>query len=183
MKRKLMAGCFVLMFFSFAFCGNAAEAPAIAQEKEGPAIDKAPGAIDDGKKVKMHYVMKVDGKVVDDTHQKGPFEFVYGDKAPLIPGLQKGLKGLKTGEHKTLVVPPEEAFGKTNDKALLEVPKAKLPVQEVQVGMVFTLPGQEGGEPAQGVVKELKKDTAVLDFNHPLAGKAVQFDVEILEVV
>lgn len=136
--------------------------------------------IEKGKTVTMHYTMSVDGKVVDTTRDSKPFTFVYGTD-PMLPGLEKGVKGLEAGDETTLTLSPSEGFGKVNPQALVEVSKSQFREQKIEPGMWFTTQGQNG-QPLRAVVKEVRDDTVVLDFNHPFAGKTVQFDVEILDV-
>ena len=136
--------------------------------------------IDKGKKVRLNYTMKADGHVVDSTQGKEPLEFVYGSQ-PIMPGLAKGLKGLKVGDHKQLSIPAAEGFGPVNPSAVLEVPKANFPNQEIKPGMVFTTSGKDG-RPLRGTVKELHGEKILMDFNHPLAGKALEIDIDILEI-
>ncbi len=136
--------------------------------------------IEEGKKVKMNYTLTSDGKQIDSTANKPPLEFIFGEPA-LLPALQKNVQGLKAGDHKKFTLAPKEGFGELNPKALVEVPRANFHDAKVEKGMVFSTPGKNG-RPVNGVVHEVKKDTVVIDFNHPLAGKTVIFDVESLEV-
>jgi len=136
--------------------------------------------IEEGKKVKMTYTLTADGKEIDSTANKPPLEFVFGEPA-LLPALQKNVQGLKAGDHKKFTLTPKEGFGEVNPKARVEVPLANFHEAKVEKGMVFSTPGKNG-QPVNGVVHEVRKDIVVIDFNHPLAGKTVVFDVEILDV-
>lgn len=170
MNRTLRSGLFaiisLILFNSF------------AHAEEAKSKDNV---IDTGKKVKMHFTMKSEGAVLESTQGKEPFEFTFG-KDPMIPGLEEALKGLKAGHKKQLSLTPEKAFGPRNPKAVVEFPKSQFKEQKIEPGMMFTGQGQ-GGVPLKGIVKEVKKDTVVLDFNHPLAGKNLDLDAEIIEVV
>lgn len=137
--------------------------------------------IDVGKKVKMNFTMKSNGTVLETTQGKQPFEFVFGQHT-MIPGVQEALKGLKAGDKKELTLKPDKAFGEINPKAVIEFPKTQFPQKDVKPGMIFKTQTKEG-MPMRGIVKKVKKDTIVLDFNHPLAGKELQLDFEIIEVV
>ncbi len=137
--------------------------------------------IDVGKKVKMNFTMKSNGTVLETTEGKAPFEFTFGEH-PMILGVQNALKGLKAGDKKSLTLTPENAFGQINPKAVMEFPKTQFPKADIKPGMVFNAKGKEG-MPLRGIVKEVKKDTIILDFNHPLAGKELQVDFEVIEVI
>jgi FKBP-type peptidyl-prolyl cis-trans isomerase 2 len=137
--------------------------------------------IADGMKVKFDYTLTVDKEQVETTQGKTPLEYVQG-KQMLIPGLEKELAGLKAGDAKTVVVKPEDGYGPVRPEALKEIDNAKLPKDITpKVGMVLEMQDPEGNAyPA--MVKEVKEKTFVLDFNHPLAGKELNFDVKIVSV-
>jgi FKBP-type peptidyl-prolyl cis-trans isomerase SlyD len=136
--------------------------------------------IADGKTVSINYTLSVDGKVVDQSPAEKPLQYVQGSK-DLIPSLQEQLIGMKAGDKKEVVLSPEKAFGSVREDAILEVPKSNLPQEDLQVGMVLASQTPEG-EIVRATVKELKEESAMLDFNHPLAGKELHFDVQIQEV-
>lgn len=137
--------------------------------------------IEQGKKVKMNFTMKSNGVILESTEGKQPFEFTFGQN-PMIPGLEQALKGLKTGDKKQLSLTPQNAFGEVNPKAIVEFPKSQFKEKGIKPGMVFNGQGQ-GGIPLRGMVKEVKRDSVVLDFNHPLAGKNLDIDFEVTEVI
>jgi len=137
--------------------------------------------IEDGKTVKFHYTLTVKGEVADSSEGKEPFEYEHGNGS-IIPGLSKELEGLAPGDKREVTVKPEEAYGLVDSEALIEVPKSRLPQGELQIGTVLTAPG-EGGQKLTAVIKEIRTETVILDFNHPLAGKSLFFQVEIIEVL
>lgn len=138
-------------------------------------------AIDSGKKVMLNYTLTVENKVIDSSKDKAPLVFVYG-QMPLIPGLEKALLGLKQGDKKHLTFEPKEAYGDINPKAVLEVPKANFPAQPpIEPGMVFSSQDADGND-VNATVKELRGDKVLMDFNHPLAGKTLDFDIEVVSV-
>lgn len=141
---------------------------------------RAETVIETGKKVKFNYTLSVDGEVVDSSEQAGPFEYTHGNNE-IPPGLEVELMGLKAGEKKNIVVPPEVGFGPVDENAIVEVPRSRLPEGEVQVGAVLETQ-TASGDVLQAELVELKDDKAVLNFNHPLAGKTLTFDVEITEI-
>ncbi len=137
--------------------------------------------ISEGKIVKFDYVLRVDNQVVDSSEGKTPMEYTHGQKT-IIPGLESKLEGLKVGDKKTVIVGPEDAYGVIDQKAIIEVPTAQLGEDiNPQVGMKLQMTGASG-QPIPGKVVEVKETTVIVDFNHPLAGKELQFEVEIVEV-
>ncbi len=141
----------------------------------------APGAVRNGATVSLEYTLKNDGGEVLDTNKGGnPLVFVHG-RQQIIPGLERELVGMRPGEEKQVVVKPEDAYGESVPGAQQEVPKDAIPKEGLKVGT--TLTARSGsGETRPVVVKEIKENTVVLDFNHPLAGKTLYFDVKVLGV-
>lgn len=135
----------------------------------------------EGNSVKVNYTLKVDGEVVDTSSANEPFEFKAGSHQ-LIPGFEKAVMGMKVGEKKSFSVNPEEGYGSVNPEALRDVPISQLPPDIVPAaGMILYAQGANGQRLAVKVV-EVKKDVVVMDFNHPLAGKTLNFDVEVIEI-
>lgn len=137
--------------------------------------------IQDGKKVSFDYTLTVDGQVVDSSEQRGPLTYTQG-QGQIIPGLANELVGLKVGDEKKVVVAPENAYGIINQNAFQEVDKSSLPENvEVEVGTILQVQNEQGQSfPVK--VSEVKDNTVVLDFNHPLAGKTLNFDVKIVSI-
>ena len=132
-----------------------------------------------GSKVKVHYTGKLtNGKVFDTSVEKEPLEVVVGQSG-LIKGFEDGLMGMKEGEKKTIEITPEDAYGQLIEGRIQEVEKSILP-EEIQVGMALQANGEVGTMVV--TVKEIKEETVVLDANHPLAGKDLIFELEVLEV-
>jgi len=140
-----------------------------------------PAMISDGKIVKFNYVLTVENQVVDSSQGKEPLQYTHGQKM-IIPGLESKLAGLQAGDKKIVVVGPEDAYGVINQEAILEVPTDKLGANvEPQVGMMLQLTGPQG-QPIPGKIIEVREASVIIDFNHPLAGKELQFEVEIIDV-
>lgn len=136
--------------------------------------------IQKGGQVSFDYTLTVDGEVVDSSEGKEPLQYTHGE-GKIIPGLSKQLEGMRVGEEKKVEVLPEEAYGQMNPDAFQEVPRSTLPADlELQVGMMLQVSGPQGTVPAR--VAELKESSIVLDFNHPLAGKALSFQVKIVSI-
>ena len=99
----------------------------------------------------------------------------------IIPGLETALEGMKVGESKQVTVAPEQGYGPINPQAVQEVPIDKIPEEARKIGA--QLQGKDGqGRMVHPRVTEVKEQVVVLDFNHPLAGKKLFFDVKILDI-
>ncbi len=136
--------------------------------------------IQKGSQASFDYTLTVDGEVVDSSEGKEPLQYTHGE-GQIIPGLSKQLEGMRVGEEKKVEVLPGEAYGQINADAFQEVPRSTLPANlELQVGMMLEVSSPQGIVPAR--VAELKENSIVLDFNHPLAGKALSFQVKIVSI-
>jgi FKBP-type peptidyl-prolyl cis-trans isomerase SlyD len=137
--------------------------------------------VQDGEMVSLHYTLKgTDGKVIESSNGKEPLKYIHGKKM-MIPGLEKELTGMKVGGEKHVTVKPEDAYGAINKDAFREVPREKLPADGLKVGAVLTGQGPQG-QPLHARVHEIKDKTVVLDFNHPMAGKTLNFDVKVVDI-
>jgi FKBP-type peptidyl-prolyl cis-trans isomerase 2 len=144
------------------------------QEGEGMAIQE-------GSKVAFHYELTVDGDVVDSSKERDPMEYTHGE-GKIIPGLSKQLIGLKKGDEQDIIVPPEEAYGTRNPDAVKEVPRSQLPAEvQPRTGMPLQVMAPDGSK-AIVMIAEVKNETVVIDFNHPLAGKTLNFHIKIVSV-
>lgn len=137
--------------------------------------------INENSSVVLNYTGKLeDGTVFDSSLNEGrePLSATLG-QGSLIPGFESGLIGMGVGETKTIMIEPENAYGNVNPQAFVEVEKSRVP-ENVEVGMMLQTFGPAG--PTTVVVTEIKDDVVVIDANHPLAGKKLIFDLEVLEV-
>ena len=132
--------------------------------------------------VKVNYTGKLaDGQVFDSSEGKEPIEFTLG-QGRLIPGFEKGLIDMELNEKKTITIPKEEAYGEVNKDLIQEVKKSELPQEmapEVGMGLVSKSPD---GQEMNLLVIEVRDETIVIDGNHPLAGKELIFDLEVIEI-
>lgn len=137
--------------------------------------------VKEGSKVTFDYVLKVDDQVVDTSEGGKPFTYTQG-AGNIIPGLEKQLAGMKVGDEKTATITPEEGYGIVDPNAFQEVPKTQFPPTiPMEAGTTLQLRDNEGrGIPAK--IVEVKNDTVIIDFNHPLAGKTLVFDVKITDI-
>ncbi len=132
--------------------------------------------VGDGMKVTLEYTLTLPDKtVVDSTTGQAPFSYTQGNQE-IVPGLEKALTGMKAGDKKRVTIPAAEAYGLYDEKKKVEVPKKNVP-PEAKVGTRL-----RAANGAEAKVVELKKDAVVVDTNHPLAGKDLTFDVNIIKV-
>jgi FKBP-type peptidyl-prolyl cis-trans isomerase 2 len=138
--------------------------------------------ISNNKVVQIHYTGKLtDGAVFDSSEGKDALEFIFGS-GMIIPGLEEGLSGMSITDKKTIEVGFEKAYGPVQEQARQEVPKAQLPADiPLEVGMQLAAQGPQG-QPMPVTVAEIKEETVVMDFNHPLAGKDLIFEVTVVDV-
>lgn len=137
--------------------------------------------VDVNSTVSVNYTGRLeDGTVFDSSLNPGrePLSATLGQGA-LIPGFEKGLLGMSIGESKTVNIPCVEAYGDLNEQLVAEVPKDRVPEGVIEGQMLQTMT-QQG--PMNVVVKEVKDDVVILDANHPLAGKDLIFDLEVISI-
>jgi len=136
-----------------------------------------------GNTLKVHYTVKLDdGSVVDSTQGHEPFTYTVGLGA-VIAGFEKEVMTMKAGESKTFKVPVEDAYGPYYKELIKEVDRSEFPPDfKFEVGQHLEIPGPDG---QSGLVKVLQvsEKTIIFDTNHPLAGKELTMDVQLLEVL
>jgi FKBP-type peptidyl-prolyl cis-trans isomerase 2 len=141
-------------------------------------------SIKKGDKIKVEYTGTLDdGTVFDSSDKHGePLEFEVGS-GQLIKGFDDAVIGMKKGDKKEINLKPDQAYGDYNSKLIKKVPKDQMPkIEDVEVGMMLmlTLPS---GVQITASVTELDDDSVTLDLNHPLAGKNLNFNIKILDIV
>ncbi len=137
--------------------------------------------VSSGKEVSLEYTLKLDNdEVIDSNVGDAPLTYTQGS-GQIITGLESALEGMQVGDSKHVTVKPEDGYGAVNPEAFQEVPKENIPPDALKVGT--ELIGRDAqGRVVRPRVAEVKDKTVVLDFNHPLAGKTLHFDVKILDV-
>ena len=132
--------------------------------------------------VKVHYTGKLtSGQIFDTTEGKDPIEFTLGEGS-LISGFENGLIDMKLNEKKSFTIAKEDAYGEVLTELIQEVNKTELPQDmnpKVGMGLVSKSPD---GQEMNLMVVEVKEESIIIDGNHPLAGKDLVFDIEILEI-
>jgi FKBP-type peptidyl-prolyl cis-trans isomerase SlyD len=135
-------------------------------------------------RVVLEYELRDDsGEVVDASSSEGgePIVYVHG-YGMIVPGLEVGVVGLKVGDEKEVVVPPDAGFGEHDEELVLEVDRADFPrPKDVKEGDEMVAESPEGEEAIMRVL-EVKEDTVVVDANHPLAGKTLRYKVKVREI-
>ena len=151
--------------------------PSQATQKEAPVAL----SIQDSMDVELEYTLTSEGKVMDSTDGREPFHYVHGN-GQIIPGLERQLTGLHVGDTKEVIVRPDEAYGQLDPSAVIEVPKAQLPTDVTPtVGMVLRGVNPDG-KSFRARVEKINPDTVVMNLNHPLAGKTLNFKVKVLAI-
>lgn len=135
-----------------------------------------------GNTIRMHYTGTFsDGAVFDSSEGRDPLEFQLG-AGQIIPGLDRAIAGMTVGEKKQVTVAPADAYGERDDTRIQEVPRAQLPEDlPTEPGTQLAMRTPEG-HTMPVTVAAATDDTVTLDANHPLAGRELTFDVEIVEI-
>lgn len=136
-----------------------------------------------GDKVKVHYHGKLtSGETFDKSEGRAPLEFEVGS-GMVIKGFDDGVTGMIVGEKKTINIPFLEAYGPRNPEMVIDMPKDRFPQDmELEIGMPLVMTDGQGQQ-FQVTIVEIRDDVVVLDANHPLAGKDLVFDLELVEIV
>ncbi|HZX09646.1 MAG TPA: peptidylprolyl isomerase [Acidobacteriota bacterium] len=136
-----------------------------------------------GDKVKLHYTGRLeDGKVFDSSKDREPIQFEAG-AGEIIKGLDEAIIGMEPGEKKDISVASDNAYGNYDKKLLIDVPKDKLPEDvKPEKGAILNLVDKQGRS-IPSKVTEIKENSIQVDANHPLAGKDLDFEIEVVEIV
>ena len=141
-----------------------------------------PTHIEDDVVVTMAYTLKLaDGELVDEATAEDPLVFLQGF-GDIIPGLEEALYGLKVGDSRQVIVAPEDGYGEYDDEAYEMLPTSLFQGIPLEVGLGIELRDSESGEVYEVFVAEVTKEGVLVDFNHPLAGEELHFNVQILDL-
>lgn len=145
-------------------------------------INMSIAIIQNGSKITMHFALKLaEDQVVDSTFEAEPATFELGD-GNLLPGFEEFLIGLTTGDHKVFEIPPEKGFGQPNPQNMQDMKRSDFAVDmPVAPGLMVSFADAQGAE-LPGLISKVEGDWVTVDFNHPLAGKTLIFEVQVLEV-
>lgn len=135
-----------------------------------------------GDTIRVHYHGRLTtGETFDSSEGREPLEFEVGS-GMVIKGFDEGVTGMAVGEKKTINIPFLEAYGPRNPDMVFEMPKDRFPAEmEVEIGMPLVMSDGQGQQ-FQVTVTEIKETAVMLDANHPLAGKDLIFDLELVEI-
>jgi peptidylprolyl isomerase len=136
-----------------------------------------------GDTVRIHYTGTLDdGTEFDSSAGRDPLEFALGS-GQVIAGFDNAVDGMAVGEKKSVTIPPAEAYGERHEQLVQEVPKSALPEEiSPQVGMQLQSQSPEGNV-MNLVVTDVSEESITVDANHPLAGQALTFAIELVEIV
>jgi peptidylprolyl isomerase len=136
-----------------------------------------------GDLVKIHYTCKLaNGTIIDSSSGNEPLEFTLG-KGEVIKALEDAVMGMRVGQLKTVNVPAKNAYGPHHGEWVMEMGRDKLPGDwNPEVGLCLEIP-REKGESSVATVTHVSQSTVRLDFNHPLAGKDLIFEISFLEII
>ena len=146
------------------------------------AITLKPGSqVQDGSIVSIEYTLTGDdGKVIDTSAGKEPLTYIHG-AGQIVKGLEQELNGLKVGDQKKVSVKPEDGYGMPSEKAFQEIPREKVPTEAQKEGATLMMKSPDGRAiPIK--IAQVKEKTVVVDFNHPLAGKTLHFEVKVKDI-
>lgn len=132
-------------------------------------------------RVTLHFTLRLlDGEIVDSTRERAPAQFVFADGS-LLPGFEQVLLGLKAGDRRSVVVEPKDGFGDYNPDNVQKMARSQFsPDLHLVRGLMLSFADKQGELP--GVVIDFDDDVVSVDFNHPLAGRELGFEVEIVAV-
>ena len=142
--------------------------------------------VENAKMVSVHYTLTVDGQVADQSREGQPLQFICGT-GMLLPKFEGAIIGKEPGEKVSFTLAPADGYGEIIPEAIVDLPKSIFMIDgKVADNLLFVgnqIPMSDAqGNRMLGVVKEIGEETVKMDFNHPMAGKTLNFDVEVVEV-
>ena len=138
--------------------------------------------VKNGHKVKIHYTTKsVSGEILDTSKGDRPVQIKIGKN--LVPLLEDAVKGMETGQVKTIPVPPEKSHGEWLEELIVDVKRSNLPKDLTPIVGHELLVRKPDGSHVNGMIVDIKKDIITVDLNHPMAGKPLLIDIELVEIL
>lgn len=147
-----------------------------------PAACSRLPAVRPGSRIAFDYVLRDGDRIVDSTRGREPAQAVVGS-GDLLPGLEAGLLGLSPGESRTVTLPPERAYGAVDPAAVQSAPLSRFGALAKGLKPGMTVSGLRGGKAVSARVVRVAGAAVLLDFNHPLAGKTLTYDVTVRSVL
>ena len=137
------------------------------------------------KVVTLNYRLKdenLDGTLIEETYGKNPLVFLYG-AGGMLPKFEENISGLKQGDKFSFTIKASEAYGETNEQAIIEVSKEAFNNDKSLIQLGKSLPMQDkDGNKFDGIIVEIKDESVMMDFNHPLAGVNLFFEGDVVDV-
>src|SRR6266508_2344238 len=128
--------------------------------------------------VAMEYTLRVEGEEIDSYKRQNPLKFLVGH-GDIISGLEREMMGMKLGESKDVIIQPADAYGEFDEEAFMNVPRGEFPKDmPVEEGLELTVK-DESGQSRYARIDTIEGDTVTLNFNHPLAGDELHFNVKV----
>jgi len=137
-----------------------------------------------GNTVKVHYTGKLgDGTVFDSSIDRDPLQFTLGD-GQMIPGFEQAVVGMSLNESKTVTIPMDQAYGPHRGEMVTVIERNQIPenMQQLEVGQQLQI-RQNDGQTSLVVVTDVSESSVTLDANHPLAGRDLTFDLQLVEII
>ena len=136
--------------------------------------------IETGMSVTLHFSLVLEDRhIIDSNFESEPATFSVGD-GNLLPGFESTLIGLVNGDEREFTIPPEQAFGQHNPQNVQAVERGNFDQEELELGAMFSFQNGDGELP--GVIVDVDDNEVMIDFNHPLAGKNIIFQVKIIDI-
>jgi FKBP-type peptidyl-prolyl cis-trans isomerase 2 len=156
-------------------------AAALLPAAAAPAEQPGSGVVRSGKRVSIVYTLRLeDGTIVESNQGEAPFAYTQGG-GDLLPGLERALDDMAVGESKQGTLSAADAFGEIDAELFVEVETARIPEADRRVGAWLDYRDQSG-ERQRVRVHELRGDRIVVDMNHPYAGSAIRYEVEVVKI-
>ena len=130
----------------------------------------------------VHYTGSfTDGEVFDSSMDREPLEFNIG-QGMVIPGFENGIIGMQEGDSKKITIPAEDAYGPHREDLLTTIERSQIPASiDLQIGMILQMRSPEGGT-TNVSIRDINQESVILDLNHPMAGKELIFEVNLVKV-
>lgn len=136
-------------------------------------------SVQDGVVVSMEYTLRVDGEVIDSSEGQEALQFLVGH-GNIISGLEREMVGMKVGDSKDVIIAPADGYGEYDDEAFIDVPRGEFPKDmPVEEGLELSVRDDEG-QSRYARIDSVEADTVRLNFNHPLAGDELHFNVKVV---
>ena len=137
--------------------------------------------VQEGVVVTLDYILRVDGELIDQSADTGAIAFLQG-YGQIVPGLEQALYGMVIGDSKQVLVAPADGYGEVDQEDFAEIPLSEFPAEiPLQEGVELQLRDQDG-DVFDAFIEEVRPETVLLNFNHPLAGKELNFQVTITDL-